>query len=399
LLNVAEEGGRTRIIRSGQARRVAVLFDNSTMKPEQFKKFALHIFLAPLCLALASGAAGAADAPAHLSWYGKPECRIAPVDAPPISEVRWNGACKDGYAEGRGVLSWRSPEGYRHELDGTLVRGAIQGVATLKWDNGGSYVGTFAGGRPHGQGYYRSAKGQYEGEVVNGKPEGAGIFLFPNGDRYEGQWKGGVREGQGRMRYVLGGAYDGEWRQDKRHGHGVLVYAGSGRRYEGEFVDDRVAGTPAPVVTKETYSLNRPDAYVGTNIKSKTVQGSAVPLDRGYAQLTPAQRQLVNAGFPALEEGDEPPYPLAGMQRFFTLVSNALGNYETEGTLYVHVLVGADGRAISVTSKGLEDQDEGGKMRYLVAVAAMSLEYKPALCRGKPCEMLFAFNLDMGLVL
>jgi hypothetical protein len=369
------------------------------MKPEHVKQRPVRTFLLAISFALASSAAGAADSPAHSSWYGKAECRIAPVDTPPISEVRWNGACKDGYAEGRGMLFWRAPEGFRHELDGTLVRGAIQGVATLTWDNGASYVGTFAGGKPHGQGYFRSAMGQYEGEVVNGLPEGAGIFLYPNGDRYEGQWKGGVKEGQGRMRYVLGGSYDGEWHQDNRHGHGVLVYAGSGRRYEGEFVDDRVAGTPAPVVTKETYSLNRPDAYVGTNIKSKTVHGSAVPLDRSYAQLTPAQRQLVNARFPALEEGDEPPYPLTGMRRFYTLASDAIGKYETEGILYVHVLVGADGRAISVTSKGLEDQDKGGKTRYLVAVAAMSLAYKPALCRGKPCEMLFAFNLNLGLVL
>jgi hypothetical protein len=119
------------------------------------------------------------------------------------------------------------------------------------------------------------------------------------------------------------------------------------------------------------------------------VRGSEIPLDRGYAQLTPEQRRLVNARFPALEEGDEPPYPLYSMRRFYTLVSQGIGRYETEGILYVHVLVGADGRRVSVTSKGLEDQPLGKKMRYLAAVAAMSLEYKPALCRGKPCEMLF----------
>lgn len=87
------------------------------------------------------------------------------------------------------------------------------------------------------------------------------------------------------------------------------------------------------------------------------------------------------------------------MQRFFKQVSNAIGHYETRGLLIVYVLVGADGRPISVTSKGLEDQPLGDKMLYLAAVAAMSLDYKPALCRGKPCEMLFPFYLDLDLVL
>lgn len=356
--------------------------------------------LVSLFLALASSAAGAADAPSHPAWYGAPDCRVAPVDAPPISELRWSGACKDGYAEGRGVLSWRAPEGYRHKLEGTLVRGEIQGQATLKWDDGASYVGTFAGGRPHGQGYFRGAKGQYEGEYVKGKPEGAGIFLFPNGDRYEGQWKGGLREGQGRMSYVLGGSYDGEWRQGERHGHGVLVYAGSGRRYEGQFVDDRVAGArPLPAAAPAQYSLNRDDTHVGTNIKEKAALGFDVPVNRGYAELTPEQRQLVNARFPALEEGDEPPYPMGGMKRFYALMAEALENYEVEddGELYIHVLVGADGKPVSVTGKGLEGHLLGDKMRYFAAVAAMSLQYKPAQCHGKPCEMVFPFYLKTVL--
>jgi hypothetical protein len=376
-LNSKAEEERTRIIRS-------------TMKTA-------YLFVL-LCLALACGTAGAADAPSHPSWYGPSDCRIAPVDAPPISELRWSGPCRDGYAEGRGVLSWRSREGYRQTLEGTLVRGEIRGEATLKWDDGASYVGSFAGGRPHGQGYFRGPKGQYEGEYVNGRPEGTGIFLFPNGDRYEGQWKDGLREGQGRMSYALGGSYEGEWQQGMRHGTGVLVYAGSGRRYVGQFVEDRVAGArPLPAATAPSYSLKQDDARVGTNIRQRIVSDADVPLHLGYAQMTPEQRQRIDAGFPTLEEGDEPPYPIGGMKRFYALMSEAIGTYEAQGPLYVQVLVGADGRPVSVTSKGLEGQVTGEKMRYFAALAAMSLAYKPALCRGKPCEMRFPFYLELEL--
>lgn len=343
----------------------------------------------------ASGPVRAAEGP---TWYGKPDCRIAPVDVPPIDELRWRGPCKDGYAEGRGVLEWRGHDRVRQRLEATLVRGEIQGEASRKGDDGSSYVGSFARGFPHGQGYLRSAAGQYEGEFVGGKREGQGIFVTPAGDRYEGQWKDDEPEGTGRMTYALGGSYEGEWQQGRRHGRGVLVYAGSGRRYLGDFVDDRQAGAPPlPDPAAGQYAMKEDEPLTGTNIRSSIASGAPVPLHLGYAQLTPGQRQLVNARFPALEEGDEPPYPLGGMKRFYSLVSQAVGHYEAQGKLIIHVLVGADGRPVSVTGKGLEDQPTGDKMRYFGAAAAMSLQYKPALCRGKPCEMLFPFYLDLEL--
>src|SRR5437763_833523 len=73
--------------------------------------------LVPLCLLALCGVANAAE---HQPWYGAPDCRIAPVDKPPIDEVRWRGPCKDGYAEGRGVLEWRDDKHVGYALEGSL---------------------------------------------------------------------------------------------------------------------------------------------------------------------------------------------------------------------------------------------------------------------------------------
>ncbi|MFL6671818.1 MAG: MORN repeat-containing protein [Massilia sp.] len=341
-------------------------------------------------VSLLYGAASHAQEPQP--YIGATDCRIAPVSPPPAEAVNWSGKCKDGYAEDHGVLEWRAGDKARYSLDATLVRGQIQGEATLKSGDIRTYVGTFRNGVPHGKGYFKNAQMQYEGDVVNGKPEGNGVVVYDNGDRYEGQWKDGLRDGSGRITYMLGGSYEGQWKRGKRDGKGVLVYAGSGRRYEGEFTQGRVAGTlPPPKQAATSYSLKSDLPVVGSNIPYDIARGSDVPLNVGYAELTPEQQRLVRSHFPALEDGDEPPYPLHGVRQFFDLVSKAVGRSRIEGDLRLWVTVGADGEALSVASVGQVDE----KMKYFVAAAAMSVKYKPAVCRGKPCQMLYPFRLRL----
>lgn len=350
----------------------------------------MNKLLVALCAAFVSpGPACAAEAPA---WYGASDCRIAPVGPPPVQDVHWSGQCKDGYAEGGGVLEWRASDKLTRRLEATLVRGQVEGEATLTWDNGNSYIGTFANGVPHGQGYLRSAYRRYEGGIVNGKPEGNGIGVYPGGGRYEGQWKDGQPHGIGRATFVLGGSYEGEWKRGERDGKGVLVYAGSGRRYEGQFTQDRVAGTPPPPsVPDKLYSL-KVYAPIASALAPDAASGGVVPMNLGYAQLTPEQKRLVNSQFPALEEGDEPPYPLHGLRKFYAAIARAGGKFNAVGEVRVYVTVGADGRAVSASSVGLDDE----KMRYFAAAAAMAQEYKPAVCRGKPCQMVYGFRLMLA---
>jgi hypothetical protein len=55
--------------------------------------------IVPLAFAWAIPA-GAAD------YLGAADCRIAALAPAPSGALAWNGACKDGYAEGKGTLQW-----------------------------------------------------------------------------------------------------------------------------------------------------------------------------------------------------------------------------------------------------------------------------------------------------
>jgi hypothetical protein len=129
---------------------------------------------------LASASTFAATPPAVT--YGVPDCRINTLLPEPSGrKVSWSGACKDGFADGPGILAWNDADDSRHRIDGTLVRGSVTGAAKLTWEpakkNRGqhSFEGTLRDGRPDGQGFFQYADGaMYEGGVANGKPQGAG---------------------------------------------------------------------------------------------------------------------------------------------------------------------------------------------------------------------------------
>jgi hypothetical protein len=345
-------------------------------------------------LAVAHGtAAFGEEAPSYL---GSPDCKVELV--PPeavVSSVSWQGQCRDGYAEGKGVLAWRAGEkSQKYRLEATLARGVIQGEATLSEAHGAAYIGSFKNGVPNGMGTFRYPNGmQYQGAVRNGTMDGEGKAFLPNGDRYQGQWKDGKPDGSGHMEYMLGGEYEGEWKLGKRHGQGTLTYAGSGRRYTGWFVDDRIEGSPPLAVVTETYSLKSDAPSAPWHRKEDIVRSSPVPLDIGYGAFTPEQKRLFNSFYPALEDGDEPPYPLHP-QEFHQQMANVTGILHSTGNLRIFALVDANGSVESVSVMGLVDEN----VKQIAGYAASQLKYKPALCRGQPCPMMFEFALHLKTV-
>lgn len=325
-------------------------------------------------------------------YVGPADCKLAAIASEPGVQVFWDGPCQDGYAHGKGVLERDGDKSKKYRLEATLVRGVIAGEATMTMADGSKYTGTFTKGVPNGTGYFSYADGmQYEGEVRNGEPEGNGEGIFSSGNHYWGQWRNGKPDGTGRMQYMLGGQYDGEWKSGKRHGRGTLTYAGSGRTYTGQFVDGKMAGAGEAPAPTEKYVLKSNQAPTGTHLKNDAARTTGLPLNIGYQDFTPEQKSMFNSFYPALEEGDEPPYPLYGPQEFYRLMSKVTGNYWVRGKLKIFVQVGADGRAESVTMLGLKDDE----VRRIANSGAGSLRYKPALCRGKPCPMMFLFNLDL----
>lgn len=331
---------------------------------------------------------------AESDYLGKADCRIAPLEpVPGNGKVTWTGACEDGYASGKGILAWRTKKEGEITLEATLVRGEVSGEGILTKEAAYKYTGSLKNGVPHGRGFfaYENGKGWYEGEVANGLPHGEGERLYLDRTRYVGQLVEGNRHGRGEATFTTGGSYSGEWQDDRFHGQGKIVYAGSARSFEGRFEDGRIAGQQKPVASTARHALTdqRSLAFPRPALVSGTV-----PLRASWDKLTEAEKNTVRSKYAALEAGDEPPFPEQGERALFTQVVAI--NQKTGlnvGDLVVHVLVEADGRPKTATAYGAPNPT----LARAVSAAMMLQKYKPALCQGEPCAMVYPLHFKFSI--
>ena len=285
----------------------------------------------------------------------------------------WTGPCKDGLADGEGKLEWRR---------------SGKTVAT--------YEGDMRRGQYHGLGYYARLddNSQYEGHYVEGEREGFGIAVDPLGDRYDGNWKAGQKHGTGKMVYALGGSYDGEWQDGVFHGKGTIIYAG-GRHAEYQFVKGHWSDRPA-VEGNEKFSnrtLKSNDTIPGSRVKGPVATGSDVPFDLAYPKMSAAQKRRIAAMYPLMDPRDEPPYPHKGIDSVVRVLRAHADRIRTTAPLQMLVKISADGKPLSVTAVGIPGDD----IRKLATYAVMLDTYKPGLCAGTPCEMVFPYSFQFEL--
>ncbi len=359
----------------------------------------LKLVLLPLLASASAFAAKPVALPAAVT-YGAPDCRIGALLPLPVDHaVTWSGACKDGFADGPGTLAWNDADASARRIDGKLVRGVVTGEAKLTWaadkatrgtdQDRDSYEGTLRNGQPDGQGFFQFADGaMYEGGVAKGLPQGAGIRVEADRSRYDGNWVDGKRDGKGNATFAMGGSYKGDWGNDSYHGVGTIVYAGAPRTWQGRFKDNRPEGVAAPVIAAEgTHHVMREGGI--PTVAAVTF----LPPEASWAQLSIPEQNFFKVLYPALAPGDEPPYPLTGTQATNQLIGkivDKLGGYR--GLVRMRVLVGVDGKAKSVTAIGkLPEQ----VVRY-VGAAVMTPTYKPALCQGTPCEMVYPLSFRLN---
>lgn len=307
---------------------------------------------------------GAAHGAEHT--IGPATCLLINANPIPKETVKWDGPCKDGYAEGEGNLEW-------------FVNGIFNGF----------YKGALVRGVRHGYGYNKRPDGvQYEGHFVGGAYEGRGILLAGFGDRYEGEFKGGLFDGLGTMTYGLGGRYEGYWKAGSYHGKGKATFAG-GQVLEGDFGMAAVAvqQTPEPAQAAGRHTLKHASS------SRTTVGWGAIAFDASYGRLTPNEKNMVRNAYPLLHENDEPPYPFNGTKRVVSWFYEAITKVQATGPLRMTVLVDAEGNAESVEVFETPHKD----MSKLVAEIVMAEKFKPAVCSGKPCAMMFPYAVDFAL--
>jgi hypothetical protein len=121
-------------------------------------------------------------------------CRIWNPNPATGESASWSGACRNGYAEGAGVVQWfRSGQPYERD-EGSWNAGRQGGQAVQVWATG-RYDGEVRDGLPHGRGLLRVGESRYRGEFSGGKPNGTGVLENARGI-FQGVWDNGcLRKG------------------------------------------------------------------------------------------------------------------------------------------------------------------------------------------------------------
>lgn len=169
-------------------------------------------------------------------------------------KTTWTGKCENGFAQGEGVISYKSKLGETY-LRGNFIDGVMQGHGVLRtWMNRGGerrrliYSGNFAEGAPEGLGIF-SIHGfvVYSGYMKDMRPHGRGVMVMGNdlemdpeieetGDlqsirgtkllRREGTFVHGALEGPAKVSMPDGSTCTGTWKNDKLDGFGIGVREG-----------------------------------------------------------------------------------------------------------------------------------------------------------------------------
>ena len=130
------------------------------------------------------------------------------------------------------------------------------------------------------------------------------------------------------------------------------------------------------------YTIKEDQPRTGTSLRQALVT-SSLPLDKRYAELTPAQQAQVRGYYEALHPLDEPPFPADGLGPLMSALQKGASKLEAEGELLLYVTVGPDGNARSARLMRSPDPTFG----EFALSAALLTRFKPALCRGEPCTM------------
>jgi hypothetical protein len=311
------------------------------------------------------GKASAGDAPDVIGPEG---CKV--INPHPVEHERisWNGGCKDGYADGSGVLIW-----YLNDKE------------TIR------YEGDVRQGQPHGQIYSIDLNGnQYEGAYLAGKKEGKGIWMENDGTRYEGEFKDDYFSGHGSIAYAEGGRYTGQWKHGKFHGSGKAVYIG-GQVAEGEFVDGLRAGQTRVPASKDKIHYLAKDLRSSRVKAPEALTGTGIPFDKSYPSMTPVEQQAVRDSYILLHERDEPPFPLIGLGQVIHKFTELAVEDTRRGRVDLRLRIGVDGKATSY----IVVASPSPQLADAITSILMAEKFKPGRYNGVPCAMLYKFSVSV----
>ena len=142
----------------------------------------------------------------------------------------YHGEFVNGLKDGEGIYYDVSSEYFYF---GEWKEGNREGKGIAGWlsedkqsmDN--FYVATYQNDKINGEGVelYNEAKAWYKGAFnEEGKKEGTGMIVWQDGKRYIGDFANDVRDGYGIFQWPDGKRYEGQWKGDKRNGEGTMYW-------------------------------------------------------------------------------------------------------------------------------------------------------------------------------
>lgn len=144
---------------------------------------------------------------------------------------------------------------------------------------------------------------------------------------------------------------------------------------------------------KPEFVIKEDQAVTGSYIRRNEVSGGQVPMNVPYEQLSPADRQILHSWWEKVNDGDEPPFPLAGLKAIIDPIRKGQRQLGDTGELFIVATVRADG---SVSNVALFDSPSDAMTQFAARVLLLT-KFKPAKCAGKPCQMDFPFRMNFSV--
>lgn len=140
----------------------------------------------------------------------------------------------------------------------------------------------------------------------------------------------------------------------------------------------------------ETFTIKHEEAALGSRMK--TVRFTLnVPPEKKYHDLTESQKNNVRANYEGLAPDDEPPYPVDGVLALYTAVSDVGVYFKAMGEVELVATVTPEGKVSSVSAFKSPDHR---MTEYVTKILAVQ-KFKPAVCKGAPCQMDFLLKLTL----
>lgn len=154
-----------------------------------------------------------------------------------------------------------------------------------------------------------------------------------------------------------------------------------------------IAGQSSAQLPAPQYVVIVNETRTGSILRREQGEGFPLPVASSYEQLTPEQKAIVHSWYEHIEPGDEPPYPAEGFAALFDAIREGQEKLMVRGELELAGTVGPAGNVTKVEVLKSPNWDMG----QFAGTVFLMTRFKPAICKGRPCQMQFPLSLRFDL--